>query len=480
MASMNTRLNIKKLDENIGAQGDREAEVFQVNEQEKEYQTRLKIQTGNVLDSCNQRSIQQCMKSGVAKHLGVARIQQQNGLVNETNVTLFAKVTIISDWIQEAYRYVGGFGWLTSIKQGMLEPVKVKCIFLGYYDSIVGNKLRRLDDVTSKVVLYMNMGFNESGESMKTFIGSGVVGLQEVQTQDLVYYHSARDRKRHSAWELFSYREDSNEAAFAVVAVYKIYAYESLDFNNTVACEVISKWKAGLKDDMDARSDVYVLRNGCRKCSDDNSGYYREYTPAKGNVLGMEIVRDESGNTLRVSQSRFYNRKLVQTLLEGHSILSLESSLSGDCNVEKNGKWSCIYAVRSQEYQMVCTRLDITTAYVGMLEKFDRGLQTDINDRVRVDDTGGSLKANLQHMEALSTTEARYVTFTKAWKKEIWLKRLLTELTDLLYGPHVKTSWQATADVVLMKHSTFQAIAPNIEELTSLNQISRESELRHI
>ncbi|GJZ69542.1 hypothetical protein Tco_0633092 [Tanacetum coccineum] len=157
MASMNTRLNIEKLDGNIvqkhggskqvgfkqlgpgvetgvhgvhdekrvwfevelqGAQGDREAEVFQVSnddtavaqrrledkqpeektntdclvkEQEKEYQTGWKIKTGNVLDSCNQRSTQQCMKSGVAKHLGVAWIQQQNGLVDETNVTLFAK-----------------------------------------------------------------------------------------------------------------------------------------------------------------------------------------------------------------------------------------------------------------------------------------------------------------------------------------------------------------------------------------------------
>nr|GEX72201.1 zinc finger, CCHC-type [Tanacetum cinerariifolium] len=58
---------------------------------------------------------------------------------------------------------------------------------------------------------------------------------------------------------------------------------------------------------------------------------------AKENVLGMKIVRDQSGNTLRVSQSRFYNKKLVQTMLEGHSIMSLESSVSGDCNVEKNG-----------------------------------------------------------------------------------------------------------------------------------------------
>ncbi|GKC33439.1 hypothetical protein Tco_1040733 [Tanacetum coccineum] len=209
-----------------------------------------------------------------------------------------------------------------------------------------------------------NMGFNESGEYKKTFIGSGV----------------ARDKEQHSAHELLKYREDSNEAAFAVAEAEKIYAHESLTFNNTVACEVISKWKAGLKDDMDARSDVYVLSNGCKKCSDDIDVYYWEYTPekAKRNILGMEIFRDQSGNTLRVSQSRFYNGKFVQTLLEGHSILSLKVVNPGDCDVEKNGKWSCIYAVRSQEYQMVCTRLDIASADVGMLDKFDHGLLTDV------------------------------------------------------------------------------------------------------
>ncbi|GKE64412.1 hypothetical protein Tco_1518573 [Tanacetum coccineum] len=61
---------------------------------------------------------------------------------------------------------------------------------------------------------------------------------------------------------------------------------------------------AGLKEDMDARSDVYVLSNYYRKSSDNSDGYYWEYTPANGNVLGLEIVSDQSGNTLRVSQSR--------------------------------------------------------------------------------------------------------------------------------------------------------------------------------
>ncbi|GKB17278.1 hypothetical protein Tco_0851201, partial [Tanacetum coccineum] len=104
-----------------------------------EYQTGWKIKTGNVLDSCNQRS---------------------------PSSTIGFKTFI---------DMLGLFGWLASKKQGMLEPVKVKCIFLGYRKGIVGNKLWRSDDVTSKVVLYRNMGFNESGEYKKTFsIGSGV------------------------------------------------------------------------------------------------------------------------------------------------------------------------------------------------------------------------------------------------------------------------------------------------------------------
>ncbi|GJV45704.1 hypothetical protein Tco_1430240 [Tanacetum coccineum] len=133
---------------------------------------------------------------------------------------------------------------------------------------------------------------------------------------------------------------------------------------------------------------------------------------AKGNVLGMEIVRDQSGNTLRVSQSR------------------------GLC-CGKNGKWSCIYAVGSQEYQVVWTRPDIASVGVNMSDGFDRGLQTNVQVFMDFDyamsrsitvyglmilGCSGSLKANLQHIEALSITEAGYMTFTEAWKKEIWPK----------------------------------------------------------
>ncbi|GKC44183.1 hypothetical protein Tco_1061905, partial [Tanacetum coccineum] len=105
--------------------------------------------------------------------------------------------------------------------------------------------------------------------------------------------------------------------------------------------------------------------------------------------------------------------------------------------------------VRSQEYQVVCTIPDIASAGVDMLDRFNRGLQKHVQVFMNFDYTtgrlitvmsrsitryglmilgcAGSLKANLQHVEALTTTEARYMTFTEAKKKEIWLKGLLTE-----------------------------------------------------
>ncbi|GJX24161.1 zinc finger, CCHC-type containing protein [Tanacetum coccineum] len=352
-------------------------------------------------------------------------IQQQNGLVEETNVTLLAKVrcfliqsglskvfwagdTTMSTYLVNGLpsSVIGSktpidmlrfFGWLASIKQGMLELVKVNCIFLG------------------------NMGFNESGEYKKTFIGSSDTGsvqvLQGVEFEvELQEDHAFEVEPQGDVSHIASSQEvQTHDLLDYHSALKKIYAHESLTFNDTIACEVISKRKTRLKVEMDARSDVYVLNNGCKKCSDDNDGYYWEYT--LGNVLGIKIVKDQSGNTLRVSQSRFYNKKLVQTLLEEHSILSLEGSLLGDCDVEKNDKWLCIYAVGSQEYQMVCTRLDIASTDVGMLDKFDRGLQTNVQVFVDFDYTMGRS----------ITVIAEYITLTNAAKEAIWLKGLAIE-----------------------------------------------------
>nr|GEV02215.1 retrovirus-related Pol polyprotein from transposon TNT 1-94 [Tanacetum cinerariifolium] len=184
----------------------------------------------------------------------------------------------------------------------------------------------------------------------------------------------ARDKEQHLAYELFGYREDSNEAAFVVAAVEKIYAY-----------------------DMDARSDVYVLSNSCRKCSDNSNGYYWGYAPGEyiylllyvddmliackskaeigstksllkrkfemkdlgeaKKILGMDIVRDRSHKILRVSQSEYIskilnnfridNGKSVQMPLGGHFKLSLKDCPIRDCDVERMSKVPYANAVGS-------------------------------------------------------------------------------------------------------------------------------------
>ncbi|GJY64077.1 hypothetical protein Tco_0465537 [Tanacetum coccineum] len=256
-------------------------------------------------DSRMIRSTQQCMKSVVAKHLGVAGIQQQNGLVDETNVTLFVKVRcfLIQSGLSKVF-------WAKDTTRSTYLVNRSPSSAIGFKKPI------------DMLGFYWNMGFSESGEYKKTFIGSGV------GTGSMQVLHG------------FEFEVEPQENVDQG-AMEKIYAHKSLTFNNTVACEVISKWKAGLKDDMDTQSDVYVLSNGCRKCSDDSDGYYWEYTPD-----------------------------------------------------------------------------------VGMLDKFDRGLQTDIQVFV---DFVYAMGRSITHMEALSTTKAVYMTFTEAWKKEIWLKGLLTE-----------------------------------------------------
>ncbi|GKB44423.1 hypothetical protein Tco_0889365 [Tanacetum coccineum] len=111
----------------------------------REYQTRWKIKKSNVLDSF-------CL----SKVFWAEDTTMSTYLVNRSPSPVIRFKTPID--------MLGFFGWLASIKQGMLEPVKVKCIFLGYHEGIVGNKLWRLDDVTSMVVLYMTMVFYESGK----------------------------------------------------------------------------------------------------------------------------------------------------------------------------------------------------------------------------------------------------------------------------------------------------------------------------
>ncbi|GJV02368.1 hypothetical protein Tco_1335937 [Tanacetum coccineum] len=126
---------------------------------------------------------------------------------------------------------------------------------------------------------------------------------------------------------------------------------------------------------------------------------------ANDNILGMKIIRNQSGNTIRVLQSRFYNGKLVQTLLERHFILSLESSLSGDCDVEKN---------------------DRRTGFVDFNYDMGRSInvmgRSIIKNEFLLQGCAISWEGKLQHMGALLVSRVAYITLTKVVKEVIWLK----------------------------------------------------------
>nr|GEX24388.1 retrotransposon protein, putative, Ty1-copia subclass [Tanacetum cinerariifolium] len=133
-------------------------------------------------------------------------------------------------------------------------------------------------------------------------------------------------------------------------------------------------------------------------------------------ILGMEIVRDRTQDS------------------KGVTIwLSLKDCPIRDCDVEMMSKVPYANAVGSLMYLMVCTRPDI--AYEDVTGFVDSDYAKDL-DKGRII-TGYtflvqgcvvSWKAMLQHVVALSTTEAEYMALTEAVKEAILLKGLLEEL----------------------------------------------------
>ncbi|GKC88245.1 retrotransposon protein, putative, ty1-copia subclass [Tanacetum coccineum] len=154
--------------------------------------------------------------------------------------------------------------------------------------------------------------------------------------------------------------------------------------------------------------------NGFSHNNYDSCVYFKEFAPdfdmkelglAK-KILGMEIVRDRVG------------------------LCAIGSTLQG-----------------SLMYLMMCTRPDIAYAVSIVSRSRNQGKHVDVDGFVDADyakdpDKGKSItgyvfmvhgcvvswKATLQHVVALSTTEAEYMALTEAVKESIWLKGQLIKL----------------------------------------------------
>nr|GEX22810.1 retrotransposon protein, putative, Ty1-copia subclass [Tanacetum cinerariifolium] len=214
------------------------------------------------------------------------------------------------------------------------------------------------------------------------------------------------------------------------------------------------------------RFDVYMVSNGFSRSSYDSCVYFKEFAPGmyiylllyvddiliackskseikytKGllqkefdmkelgpirKILGMEIVRDKGSRTLKVSQSGY-----MQKILNNFRV--------------DNGKSVAVPLGAHFKVSLKDCSLDIS--YVVSIVSRDQGKYVDVDGFVDVDyakdpDKGRSItryvfmvhdcvvswKATLQHVVALSTTEAEYMALTEAVKESIWLRGLLIKL----------------------------------------------------
>ncbi|GJR70550.1 retrotransposon protein, putative, ty1-copia subclass [Tanacetum coccineum] len=260
-----------------------------------------KLRTDNGLEFCNREFEQLCIESGIARHLTVVGTPQQNGvaeqatctaayLINRSPSRAIEKKTPMEMWSGHPsdYGMLRIFGCVAypHDKQGKLKPRAVKYVLLGYPEGVKGYRLYRLDNESPKIFTSRNVVFNESVMYKDTLKGSGVgdksveelpveVELQRLnnhtpekdqedgddedawdqetdQTSDLTDYQLVRDREPRTRTKPLRFQDESNMAAYAFAAAEEEDTHEPLTYQEAVACEDSSKWKAAMEEEMDS------------------------------------------------------------------------------------------------------------------------------------------------------------------------------------------------------------------------------------
>ncbi|KAJ0489574.1 putative RNA-directed DNA polymerase [Helianthus annuus] len=236
-------------------------------------------------------------------------------------------------------------------------------------------------------------------------------------------------------------------------------------------------------------------------------------------ILGMEIHRNRESGILRLTQESYVKKvlnnffmeqsKSVQTPLAMHFKLSNKDSPQNDEEAKNMASVPYASAVGSLMYLMVCTRPDIGYAVsvvsrflsnpgklhwegvkwimrylngtrslgivFGKSERQDQVVQGFVDSDFAKDrDRGRSItgyvfkvlggsvswKASLQHVVALSTTEAEFIALTEAVKEALWLKGLISELGIVVDTAMVKCD--NLGAIQLSKHQVFHERSKHI------------------
>ncbi|GJZ66216.1 retrotransposon protein, putative, ty1-copia subclass [Tanacetum coccineum] len=350
----------------------------------------------------------------------------------------------------------------SHVNQGKLKPRAIKCIFMGYPDGVKGYRLWRFWEGSEFEVKLQGSRVEptvdphtEEIQGMKMI--NKMKGINNIIWKTMMCY-GGRDEffkeesylgvGRSTTWSEARAEIDYNEVFSPVVRHTSIrvilsltscedYELEQLDvktafLHGNLEETIYMRHPPGFEEETGNKSEIEYTKGLLRKEFD-----MKELGPAR-KILGMEIVRDKGSRTLKVSQSRYMqkilnnykvdNGKSVYVLLGAHFKVSLKDCPSSDWDAKRMSK---------VPYANV----------VGLVYDRDQGKHVDVDGFVDADyakdpNKGRSItryvfmvhgcvvswKATLQHVVALSTTEAEYMVLTKAVKESIWLKGLLIEL----------------------------------------------------
>ncbi|GKC73020.1 retrotransposon protein, putative, ty1-copia subclass, partial [Tanacetum coccineum] len=250
-----------------------------------------KLRTDNGLEFCNREFEQLCIESGIARHLTVAGTPQQNRVAERMNRTIMDKVRclLIQSGLPKTFwaEATCTAAYLINRSPSRAIEKKTPMEMWSGHPSDYG-MLRIFGCVAyphDKQVTSKNMVFNES--VMYTLKNSGAddksveelqfeVELQRLnnhmpkkdqtdpedgndedagdqendQPPDLTAYQLVRNREPRTRMKPLRFRDESNMAAYAFVAVKEEDTHEPLTYQEAVACEDNSKWKVAMKEEM--------------------------------------------------------------------------------------------------------------------------------------------------------------------------------------------------------------------------------------
>ncbi|GJT94760.1 retrotransposon protein, putative, ty1-copia subclass [Tanacetum coccineum] len=202
------------------------------------------------------------------------------------------------------------------------------------------------------------------------------------------------------------------------------------------------------------RFDVYMISNGFSRNNYDSCVYFKEF--ALGMYIYLLLYVDDMLIACKSKSEIEYTKGLLRKEFDMKELGPARKILGMEIVRDRVGLCAIGSTLQgSLMYLMVCTRPDI--AYVvsivskylvnlGLVYGRDQGKHVDVDGFVDADyakdpDKGRSItgyvfmvhgcvvswKATLQHVVALSTTEAEYMALTKVVKESIWLKGLIIE-----------------------------------------------------